>query len=245
MISTLGKKLPEQAVQIFICTFLPSTIWIGKIHVTMQPFLALAPVCKFYSPVTGNAFDQLRGKGGQRRNDSVLHGRGFSVSHLDCYVRPGLAFARVAKQALLLPWPLTTVSASQCPASRRLYTGLSRFRIDFPLLYLPRVSLLPWLFPLRCSTFSDHCLPYTSRRSSGRACVSWVSSTHKEYSQSVPVTKSPAAFLLCSRSPLGNGTFHGGSRNTAAGTSSALCVDSRLGCRTYGCSYAGSPTIWY
>ena len=62
MISTLGKKLPEQAVQIFICTFLPSTIWIGKMHVTLQPFLDLAPVCKFCSPVTGNTFAQLRGK---------------------------------------------------------------------------------------------------------------------------------------------------------------------------------------
>ncbi len=102
MISTLGKKLPEQAVQIFICTFLPSTIWIGKIHVTMQPFRALAPVCKFYSPVTGNAFDQLRGKGGQRRNDGVLHGRGFSVSHLDCYVKSGLAFCQGGKASLAL-----------------------------------------------------------------------------------------------------------------------------------------------
>ena len=102
MISTLGKKLPEQAVQIFICTFLPSTIWIGKIHVTMQPFCALAPVCKFYSPVTGNAFDQLRGKGGQRRNDGVLHGRGFSVSHLDCYVKSGLAFCQGGKASLAL-----------------------------------------------------------------------------------------------------------------------------------------------
>ena len=40
----------------------------------------------------------------------------------------------------------------------RLYTDLSLFRIDFPLLYFPRVSFAPWLFPLRRSTFR---LPFT------------------------------------------------------------------------------------
>ncbi len=101
-ISTFRLKLPKQTVQIFICTSLPSTIRIGKIHVTMQPFLNPAPVCKLCSPVTGNAFDQLRGKGGQRRNDGVLHGRGSSVRHLDCYVKPGLAFCQRGKASLAL-----------------------------------------------------------------------------------------------------------------------------------------------
>ena len=31
-------------------------------------------------------------------------------------------------------------------------------RLDFPLLYFPRVSFAPWLFPLRRSTFR---LPFT------------------------------------------------------------------------------------
>ena len=57
-----------------------------------------------------------------------------------------------------MPWPLTTVSASQCPASWRLYIDLSHLRIDFPLLYLPRISFTPWLFPFRRSTFM---LPFT------------------------------------------------------------------------------------
>lgn len=67
-------------------------------------------------------------------------------------------FNAAAKQALLLPWPLTTVSASQFPASWQLYTDLSLLRINFPLLYFPLVSFLPWLFPLRRSTFK---LPFT------------------------------------------------------------------------------------
>ena len=41
----------------------------------------------------------------------------------------------------------TTVSASQCPASLRRYTLLSRFLIDLPRLNLPCVSLPKWLFP--------------------------------------------------------------------------------------------------
>ena len=64
-ISALGIKLPKQAVQFLVCIFPPSTIGIGKIHVTVQPFLDLALVCKFCAPVTGNAFEQLRRKRGQ------------------------------------------------------------------------------------------------------------------------------------------------------------------------------------
>ncbi len=102
MISTLGIKLPKQAVQIFICTFLPSTIWIGKMHVTLQPFLDLAPVCKFCSPVTGNTFAQLRGKVDNAKTMAFSNGRGSSVRHLDCYVKPGLAFCQGGKASLAL-----------------------------------------------------------------------------------------------------------------------------------------------
>ena len=63
-ISSLGIKLPEQAVQIFICTFLPYTIRISIIDITVQSLLNSAPVCELGSTVAGNCLDHLRRKGG-------------------------------------------------------------------------------------------------------------------------------------------------------------------------------------
>ena len=65
-------KLPEQAVQILVCTFLPGTIWVGKIDLAMQSFFNAAPVGKLRAPVAGNSLDQLRRKAGQCSDNGVL-----------------------------------------------------------------------------------------------------------------------------------------------------------------------------
>ena len=67
-------KLPEQAVQILVCTFLPGTIWVGKIDLAMQSFFNAAPVGKLRAPVAGNGLDQLRRESGQCSDNGVLHG---------------------------------------------------------------------------------------------------------------------------------------------------------------------------
>ncbi len=78
-----------------------------------------------------------------------------------------------------MPWPLTTVSAFQYPSSWRLYTDLPRLRIDFPLLYLPRVFLSLRGSFLCGAAPSDCHLPGISHRSSGRWYASLASSARR------------------------------------------------------------------
>ena len=109
-----------------------------------------------------------------------------------------------------------------------MYTDLSLFRIDFPLLYFPRVSFAPWLFPLRRSTFR---LPFIRCFSQlHRQMVRRASSIRKGRGQSVLATRSLLICHLCSQSLPANGIFPGDSRSGAAGASCALCAGSKPGC---------------
>ena len=84
-------ELPEQAVEILVCAFLPGAIGVGKIDLAVQPFLNSAPVGKFSSTVAGDRLDQLGREGRQRRDNCVLHGLRPSVRHLHGNVKPSLA----------------------------------------------------------------------------------------------------------------------------------------------------------
>ena len=108
--------------------------------------------------------------------------------------------------ARLLPYPLSNVGLPG--GCIRIYP----FRITFPLLYFPHVSLVPWLLSLVCPLLG---IP---RRSTGRWYAGWVFLFRMAYRQFTPVTGLPAAFPLCSRSPSVNGTSHGGSSNDTANT---------------------------
>lgn len=156
-------ELPEQAVEILVRAFPPGTIGGGKIDIAVHPFLNSVPVSKFSALVTDNCLDQLRREGSRHRDNRMLHGLSPLVRSgiLTAMQKRVLRSARVAKQALLLHWPHTTVSASQCPPFPAVH-GFVPFTNRLALTAFSSRFLVSVAFPIalqfpftRCSSYSQ------------------------------------------------------------------------------------------
>ncbi len=148
-VPALGIKLPEQAVQILVCTFLPGTIWVGKIDLAMQSFFNAAPVGKLRAPVAVMVLTSCGGKAGtmQRQWRSPWSPPVGPTSSWQCKTEscapPGwqsrLYFC--PGHSPLYPLPNARLPHGCIPTCPSCGS-------TFPLLYFPRVSFAPWLFPL-------------------------------------------------------------------------------------------------
>lgn len=142
-------KLPQQSVQVFVRPFLPCAVRIGEIHIAVQRFLYLSPTGELAPSVAGDRLYRFFRELGKRVYDRFRHRFSFPVRDLHRDIVLVFLSASVAKHALLFLCPDTTVSASQCPNSLRLYTLLSRLRMLFPVVNLPpfpsRFRVFPFL----------------------------------------------------------------------------------------------------
>lgn len=137
----------------FICTFLPCTVRISKIDVTVQSFLDPAPVCELSSTVAGNRLDQLRRESRQHGNERIFHRFCFAVRNFDGDVKACLPLGQGGKAGLA--FSQATYDCIRFPVTGFLAAvyRLVSFSDRLSLVVFPRVSLAPWLFPLRRSTF--------------------------------------------------------------------------------------------
>lgn len=103
------------------------------------------------------------------------------------------------------------------------------------------------VFPLRhgfflfAATLSDFRSRDTFRITNGISCASSASSGRTACRRFVRATMWLSASRLCSLLPPATDTFLGDSASGAADIFSEPCEDSRSGCRTYVCSFGGSP----
>lgn len=168
---------------------MPRTVWIGKIYLTANPPLDLAPVRKFRSPVAGDRFDQLRRELRECRNDRVLHSLGSSVGHFDRNVKPRLALCQSRKASLALS--LTAYDRVCFPVSgffAAVY-GFVALAYGFALVILASRFFHAMAFPLAPQHFqvSVHEIFFvypTVHRASGSA-----SSSRTVCRQFAPVTR--------------------------------------------------------
>ena len=94
---TFGIEFAKQSVKVFIRTFLPRAIRVGKIHATMQFFFYFSPTREFASSVASDRFHRSFRKYRQRFYDCICHCFAVSIRYFHCYVKSRFSFRQRCK----------------------------------------------------------------------------------------------------------------------------------------------------